>query len=185
VEDFTKRFNKLYHKIPDTIQPTETSPMVAYSAAFEPDFAIALRERLSVALLVMQSDVVALEGNFIVAGKIKRIGPQWPEEKKKDKKEKDRKKMKEEPEASVSVKEPPKAKIEEKSKLIRTLSNKITRLEVEAQTPTCFPPFAPKNPNTFRRPFNPQILLREHRPEEQPSECTWQCARPRRVDLWR
>lgn len=59
VKEFTKRFNKLYHKIPVTIQPTETAAMVAYSTTFEPDFTVSLRERQSVALLVMQEDAVA------------------------------------------------------------------------------------------------------------------------------
>jgi len=70
VEEFTKRFNKLYHKIPSTIQPTEMDDMVAYSVAFETDFVVALRERRSITLLLMQADAVALEGKLIAAGKI-------------------------------------------------------------------------------------------------------------------
>ena len=55
-------------------------------------------------------------------------------------------------------------------RIIQNLSNKITRLEVEGQTPGRFQPTTPKNPNTFRRPFNPQILPRDRRPEEQPMQ---------------
>lgn len=77
MEEFTKRFNKLYHKIPVTMQSTETATMVAYSAAFELDFAVALRERPSVALMVMQENAVGLEGNLIVARNIKCTRPQW------------------------------------------------------------------------------------------------------------
>lgn len=58
--------------------------MVAYSASFEPDFAIALRERRSTILLIMQAYVVALEGNLIATGKIERIGSQGLDDNKKD-----------------------------------------------------------------------------------------------------
>lgn len=122
MEELTKRFNKLYHKILVTIQPMETAAMVAYSTAFESDFAFSFRERRYVALLVKQADAVALEGNLIVVGKIKRIGPQCPEEKNKEKKEK--KRTKDEPESSSSVKESLKAKIEEISSIIHNLSKK-------------------------------------------------------------
>jgi len=44
--------------------------------------------------MVIQSYAIALEGNLIADGKIKRIGPQWPEEKKKEKKEKNKRNMK-------------------------------------------------------------------------------------------
>lgn len=142
--------------------------MVTYFAGFDPNFAITLRERPLVALLIMQVDVVALEGNLITDGKIKWIRSQVSKDKKKDKKNKENKKVKEELEALVLAKESAKAKIEEMDRLIRSLSNKITRLEVEAQTPACFPPLAPRNPNTFRRPFNPHILPRERRTKEQP-----------------
>lgn len=132
VEEFTKRFNNLYHKIPSMIQPIETTSMVAYSAAFEPDFVVALWERRSITLLLMQADAVALEGNLLAAGKIKCTGNQWPEEKRK--KKKDKKKRKNDPKPSTSVKDSPEVKIEEMSRIIRNLSNKITRLEVKGQT---------------------------------------------------
>jgi len=73
VEEFTKRFNNLYHKIPATIQPIEIETMVAYSVAFELDFVVVLRERRSITLSLMQANAIALEGNLIAAENIKRI----------------------------------------------------------------------------------------------------------------
>lgn len=107
-----EEFNKLYHKISSTIQPTETIAMVAYSAAFELDFSVALRERRSIMLLLMQADGVALEGNLIAAGKIKCMGIKGPGYKRKEKKDKN--KTKDDPKPSSSVKEYPKVKIEER-----------------------------------------------------------------------
>jgi len=167
VEEFTKRFNKLYHKIPSTIQPIETAVMVAYSTAFEPNFVVALRERRSITFLLVQVDAVSLEGNLITTEKIQHMGIHGPEDKRKEKK--DKKKTKDDQEPSSSVKESLEAKVE-MYWIIRNLSNKIMRLEVEGQTPGRFQPTTPKNPNTFRRPFNPQILPRDRRPEEQPMQ---------------
>lgn len=156
MEEFTKKFNKLYHKIPSTIQPIKTTAMVAYPMVFEPDFVVSLQERRSITLLLMQADAVALEGNLIAVGKIQCTSIQGPEDKRKEKK--DKKKAKDDPEPSSSVKESPEAKIEDMSQIIRNLSNKIIRLEVKGQAPGRFQSTAPRNPNTFRRPFNPHSL---------------------------
>jgi hypothetical protein len=75
VEEFTKRLNKLYNKIPTSIKPTPTAAMINFSGAFEPYFAVLLRERRSRTLLRMQSDAVALEGNLTAAGNLARIDP--------------------------------------------------------------------------------------------------------------
>lgn len=116
-------------------------------------------------LLLMKANAVTLEGNLIAAGKIKCMGIQWPDEKRKQKK--DRKKTKDNPEPSSYVKYSPEAKNEEMSQIIRNLSNKITRLEVEGQTLGIFQPATPMKPNMFRRPYSPQILPHDRRPEEQ------------------
>ena len=35
VSDFSKRFNKMYEKIPEAIKPSETSAWITYSGAFD------------------------------------------------------------------------------------------------------------------------------------------------------
>jgi hypothetical protein len=54
VSDFSKRFNRMYGKIPLEIKPTETSAMVTYASAFDPDFCLLLRERRATSLVHMQ-----------------------------------------------------------------------------------------------------------------------------------
>jgi hypothetical protein len=45
VSDFSKRFNKMYNRIPAEIKPSEASAKITYSSAFDPDFCLLLRER--------------------------------------------------------------------------------------------------------------------------------------------
>jgi hypothetical protein len=40
--DFTKRFNKMYSKIPNEIKPTETSAKITFANAFDAEFSILL-----------------------------------------------------------------------------------------------------------------------------------------------
>jgi hypothetical protein len=51
--DFSKRFNKIYKKIPDDIKPTETMEKITYANAFDSDFFLLLRERRSPSLVQM------------------------------------------------------------------------------------------------------------------------------------
>jgi len=90
VEDFTKRFNRPYHKITIPIQPIEIVAMVAYSTAFDAYFSITLREKRSTTLLIMQANAVALKGNLMAEGKVKIIGLHGIDEKKKDNKDKEK-----------------------------------------------------------------------------------------------
>ena len=41
--DFTKRFNKVYHKIPLEVKPLETTTMITFTNAFDSKFALWLR----------------------------------------------------------------------------------------------------------------------------------------------
>jgi hypothetical protein len=45
VSDFSKRFNKMYNKIPAEVKPSEASAQISYAGAFDPDFCLLLRER--------------------------------------------------------------------------------------------------------------------------------------------
>ena len=53
VPDFSKRFNKMYNRIPTEINPSEASSMITYSSAFDPDFCLLLRERRDATLAHM------------------------------------------------------------------------------------------------------------------------------------
>jgi hypothetical protein len=45
---------------------------VTYAMDFDADFAMALRERRSMNLLIIQDDAIDIEGNMIASGKIKK-----------------------------------------------------------------------------------------------------------------
>jgi hypothetical protein len=45
VMEFIQRFNKLYNKIPVEVKPSQPAAKVTFAGAFEPDFALLLRER--------------------------------------------------------------------------------------------------------------------------------------------
>ena len=71
VMEFILRFNKLYNKIPTTVKPSEPSAKVTFAGAFEPDFALLLRERRGATLNRMQDDAVEIESNMMASGKLK------------------------------------------------------------------------------------------------------------------
>jgi hypothetical protein len=54
VSDFSKRFNKMYNKIPAEIKPTEASAKITYASAFDPNFCLLLRERRATSLAHME-----------------------------------------------------------------------------------------------------------------------------------
>ena len=66
VSDFSKRFNKMYNKIPTEIKPSEASTMITYSSAFDPDSCLLLRERRAATLSHMQDAAVEVESNILV-----------------------------------------------------------------------------------------------------------------------
>jgi hypothetical protein len=119
-----------------------------------------LRERRSPTLLIMQDDAIDIEGNMIASGKIKQ---------KIDQVDKDKNKIKEEVSTSDPNRDSQDAKIEEMSRLIRNcqINCLYLKLRVIMQI-NLLGREVPRNPNQFRRPFNPQILRRERRNEEQP-----------------
>ena len=53
IADFSKRFNKMYGKIPAEIKPSETSAKPTNANAFDHEFSLLLRERIPVTLLNM------------------------------------------------------------------------------------------------------------------------------------
>jgi hypothetical protein len=74
ISDFTKRFNKMYSKIPDEIKPSETSAKITFANAFDVEFSLLLRERRSATLSLMQEAAIEVESNILAADKLKSRG---------------------------------------------------------------------------------------------------------------
>ena len=58
VLEFTQRFNKLYHKIPAELKPSQPAGNVTFVRAFEPDFIVLLRERRPATLIGLQYNTI-------------------------------------------------------------------------------------------------------------------------------
>jgi hypothetical protein len=154
IPDFTKRFNLMYGKIPEEIKPSETSAKITFSNAFDVEFSLLLRERRATTLILMQDATIEVESNILAAHKLK------------SRSDRDRKKQKEEfPSSSNSASD---IKMDEMTKMLKTLTSEMARLNMEQKYPN-----RPaqeggyKNPNQFRRPNNvPQILPRERKNQD-------------------
>jgi hypothetical protein len=149
VSDFSKRFNKMYNKIPAEINPSEASAKITYASAFDPDFCLLLRERRATSLAHMQDAAVEVESNILVVDRLR------------DKDDRDIPRRRSEASTSGSSSLSP--QIDEVTKMLKTLSARMERLELEGK------PIYRNPQNTdnrgFRRPNNnvPQIMPREQR----------------------
>ena len=74
VFDFSKRFNKMYNKIPAEIKPSEALDKITYASAFDLDFCLLLRERRDVMLTLMQDAVMEVESNISAINRLKSTG---------------------------------------------------------------------------------------------------------------
>jgi hypothetical protein len=152
VSDFTKRFNKMYNKIPDEIKPTEASTKITFANAFDVEFSLLLRERRSTTLLSMQEATIEVESNILASEKLK------------NKSDRDKKKQREElPSSSNPTESDP--KLDEVTQTLKSLTSEIAKLKWEAKQPNKpYQDVANRNTNQFRRPNNvPQIMQRERR----------------------
>jgi hypothetical protein len=61
VLEFIQRFNKLYHKIPTEVKPSQLAAKVTFAGDFDYDFSLLLRERISTTLVGMQDDAIEIE----------------------------------------------------------------------------------------------------------------------------
>jgi hypothetical protein len=84
VSYFTKRFNKMYSKIPTEIKPTETSAKITFANAFDVEFSLLLRERRDVTLKNMQEASLEVESNILAAEKLKDISDRDKKKQKED-----------------------------------------------------------------------------------------------------
>jgi hypothetical protein len=133
---------------------------VTYAGEFDVDFSMNLTERRSPTLLLMQEDAIYIEGNMIASGKMKKI-KYWEENKK----------FKEYCGTFDPSREPQEENMDEMSRLIRNLTKKMSRFEIEnnnANRASQEGGIRNPNPNQFKIPRNPQLMIRERRNEEQP-----------------
>lgn len=153
VSDFSKRFNKMYNKIPTEIKPTEASTKITYANAFDLDFCLLLRERRSTTLSQMQDNALEVESNVLVANRL-RGGI-------------DKEKRKQKAEVSTSRTSNIDPKLDELTKMVKSLTIDMSKLKMESRPSTTRNvSFDLPNKQQFRRPNAPQIMLRERRDTE-------------------
>jgi ribonuclease HI len=148
VSDFSKRFNKMYNKIPAEIKPSEASAKISYASAFGPDFCLLLRERRATSLAQMQDAAIEVESNVLAADRL-RNRP-------------DAERRKGRSEASTSGSLVPHPQVDELTKMVKSLSAEMEKMRVEGRQAYKGPPNA-ENKGGFRRPnnFTPTNVQRE------------------------
>jgi hypothetical protein len=130
----------LYNKILVEVQPSQPTTKVTFVGAFDPDFALLLRERRSTDLTKMQDDALEIESNMMESGKLKE---------KIETGNKENRKFKEQG-GSSGLGKSSGDKIDEMARVIRELSNKISKMELDKSKRDNFPR------KDFRRNHDPQ-----------------------------
>jgi hypothetical protein len=69
--EFIQIFNKLYHNILVEVKPSHPAEKVTFTGAFDSDFTLLLRERISTNLAGMQDDAIKIESNTMEFDKLK------------------------------------------------------------------------------------------------------------------
>jgi hypothetical protein len=119
VSNFSKRFNKMYNRIPAKIKPSEASAKITYAGAFDPDFCLLLRERRATTLAHMQDAVVEVESNILATERLwNTVG---------------RNIYRQRPEASPSSSSPLPLQIDETTRVLKSLSARMERWELEGK----------------------------------------------------
>jgi hypothetical protein len=124
---------------------------VTFVGAFDPDFALLLRERRSTDLTKMQDDSLEIESNMIASGKSKA---------KIETGNKENRKFKEQG-GSLGSGKSSRDKIDEMARVIREISNKISKLELDKSKRDNFPR------KDFRRNPDPQAPQKIKKNEDQ------------------
>lgn len=153
--DFTKRFNKVYQKIPVEVKPPKTTTMITFGNAFDAKFSLWLRVIKPQSFPTVQEAVIEVESNILETNKLKA---------KENKGVKEKKKQRDEKQASTSKDSSAEQMLDEMSNLMKHLASKMSKLEVENRLAARPPPDGPnKNPMPFRRPFSPQQIFQRDR----------------------
>ena len=122
ISDFSKRFNKMYNKIPAEIKPSEASAQISYASAFDPDFCLILRERRATSLAQMQDAAIEVESNILAVDRLR------------NKVDVDRRKGKFEASVSgsnISGLSVPHPQVNELTQLLNVLKEEMERLKME------------------------------------------------------
>jgi ribonuclease HI len=151
VMEFILRFNKLYNKIPAAVKPSEPSAKVTFAGAFEPDFALLLRERRGATLNRMQDDAVEIESNMMASGKLKAKVETVNRENRRYR----------EPAGPSGSNRYTDDRVDDMARIIKELSNKISRMELDQAKADS------SNKKDFRRNPNPQNQQRQIKNEDQ------------------
>jgi ribonuclease HI len=153
VSDFSKRFNKMYNKIPAEIKPSEASAQISYAGAFDPDFCLVLRERRATSLAQMQDAAIEVESNMLAADRLRNQA--------------DTNRRKGKSEASVSGSNTsglsvPDPQVNDLTQLLSVLKEEMERLKTERKQMNRGPP-STENRGGFRRPnnFTPPTMHKE------------------------
>jgi hypothetical protein len=154
VSDFTKRFNRMYNKIPAEIKPSDTSAKITYANSFDSELCLLLRERRSPTLSLMQYFALEVESNIWVAHKLKGNT--------------DRRKPRDEASSSSNTN----PKLDKMAKMLETLTSEMSKLKIENKQPLkgrgtydYTHRNSNQNPHNFRRNNQQvQILQRERNP---------------------
>jgi hypothetical protein len=152
ISDISKRFNKMYKKIPDEIKPTEAMSKISYASSFDYEFCLLLRERRSSSLVQMQDVALEVASNIISSDKLR------------GKSDRDRRKNRAESSTSNSL--VVHSQVDELKKIVKPLSTEIEKLKSEGREPYRNAQNT-ENRGNFLRPNNdPQILPRDPRNRE-------------------
>jgi hypothetical protein len=128
VSNFSKRFNKMYNKISTENNNTDTSTKINYASVFDQDVFLLLRERRSTTLAHMQYASLEVESNILAADKLR--GRSDRER---------RKKNIEDSPLDTSGIDP---KVDELTKMVKSLSSQMEKLNIEGRQ-------ANRNPQDF------------------------------------
>jgi hypothetical protein len=150
ISDSSKIFNKMYNKIPAEIKPIEAFAKITYAIAFDPNFCLLLRERRDASLAHMQYASLQVESNILGFYRLM------------NKVDRDRVRGRVEASTSSSSALPP--QMDEVTKLLKSLSDRMERLELEGKQ-TYRNPQNVDNRGKFRRSNrnDPRIIQREPR----------------------
>jgi uncharacterized small protein (DUF1192 family) len=139
VSDFSKRFNKMYNKIPAEVKPSEASAQISYASAFDPEFCLVLRERRATSLAQMQDAAIEVESNILAADRLRNQA--------------DTDRRKEKSEASTSSPSLPHPQVNELTQVMNFLKEEVERLKVDRKQMYKGPQNT-ENKGGFRRPNN-------------------------------
>jgi hypothetical protein len=149
--EFIQIFNKLYNKISIKVKSSQPAAKVTFAGAFEPDFALLLRERRGDELTRMQDDVMEIKSNMMAFGKLKT---------KIETGNRETKRFKEQAEPLGSGRSLD-DKMDDMDRIIKELSNKISRMELDQSKADQFVK------RYFIRNLNPRIQQRQIKSEDQ------------------